>query len=109
MVNFSFGPPTTIVSYFEEIGWPAPRIDMDFSDIFAREPAYAVANERPEGYIYSTYPPLTAADEIWTKFGERLEAAFRDPSLVDNPEGIKKVLDDAAKETNDILKEHGLY
>src|SRR5690554_1606762 len=94
---------------FEEIGWPAPRIDMDFSDIFAREPAYAVANERPEGYIYSTYPPLTAADEIWTKFGERLEAAFRDPSLVDNPEGIKKVLDDAAKETNDILKEHGLY
>ena len=95
--------------FFEDIGWPVPRIDIDFSDVFAREPAYAVANEQPEGYKYSTYPPLTAADEIWTKLGERLEAAFRDASLVDNPEGIKKVLDDAAKETDEILKEHGLY
>ncbi len=104
-----FNDDKYIKKMFEEIGWPAPRIDMDFSDVFAREPAYAVANERPEGYKYSTYPPISAADEVWTKFGERLEEAFRDPSLVDNPEGIKKVLDDAAKETNNILKENGLY
>ncbi len=104
-----FNQDKYVKKMFEEIGWPAPRIDMDFSDIFAREPAYAVANERPAGYKYSTYPPLTAADEIWTKFGERLEAAFRQASLVDNPAGIKKVLDDAAQETNDILRENGLY
>jgi len=88
---------------------PVPRTDVDFSDIYANEPAFSVANERPEGYLYGTYPPLSVADEIWTKLGERLEAAFRDVSLVDNPTGIKKVLDDAAEETNRILRESKLY
>jgi multiple sugar transport system substrate-binding protein len=94
---------------FGEIGWPVPRTDVDFSDIYADEPAFSVANERPEGYMYSTYPPLIVADEIWTKLGERLEGAFRDATLVDNPEGMKKVLDDAAEETNRILREGKLY
>ncbi len=104
-----FNDDKYIKKMFEEIGWPAPRIDIDFSDVFEREPAYAIATVRPEGYRYSTYPPIGAADEIWTRLGERLEAAFRNASLVDNPEGIDKVLEDAAKETNEILKEHGLY
>lgn len=93
----------------EDIGWPVPRTDIDFSDIYKREPAYAAAMERPKGYVLSTYPPIAPADEIWTKLGERLEAAFRDSSLVDNPDGIKKVLDEAAKETNKILQDNGLY
>lgn len=93
----------------EDIGWPVPRTDLDFSDIYQREPAYATAMERPKGYVLSTYAPIGCADEIWTKLGERLEAAFRDSSLVDNPNGIKKVLDEAAKETNKILQENGLY
>jgi len=104
-----FNQDKYVKDMFERIGWPAPRVDVDFSDVFEREPAYAVANDRPEGYIYSTYPPISASDEVWTKLGERLEAAFRDSSLVDNPSGIKKVLDDAAKETDNILKDHGLY
>jgi multiple sugar transport system substrate-binding protein len=94
---------------FADIGWPVPRTDIDFSDIYAAEPGYAVANERPKGYQLGTYPPISAADEIWTKLGERLEAAFRDASLVDNPAGIKKVLDSAAEDTNKILRENKLY
>jgi multiple sugar transport system substrate-binding protein len=93
----------------EDIGWPAPRIDVDFSDIYKREPAYDAALKRPKNYKLSTYPPIDASDEIWTKLGERLEAAFRNPALVDNPKGIKKILDDAAAETNKILKDNGLY
>jgi multiple sugar transport system substrate-binding protein len=93
----------------EDIGWPAPRIDIDFSDIYKREPAYAAALKRPKGYKLSTYPPIVASDEIWTKLGERLEAAYRNPNLTNNPEGIKKALDDAAKETNQILRDNGLY
>jgi multiple sugar transport system substrate-binding protein len=104
-----FNQEKYVKKMFEDIGWPAPRIDLDFSDIYSREEAYAIANERPEGYIYSTYPPIPAADEIWTKLGERLEAAYRDASLVDNPESIKKVLNEAAIETNNILGESDLY
>ena len=98
-----------VKKFFEEIGWPSPRIDLDYSDIYSREEAYKVAMERPEGYKFSTYSPIPAADEIWTKLGERLEAAYRDVSLVDNPEEIKKVLDEAAIETNNILRESDLY
>jgi multiple sugar transport system substrate-binding protein len=93
----------------EDIGWPTPRIDIDFSEIYKREPAYAAALKRPKRYKLSTYPPIVASDEIWTKLGERLEAAYRNSALTDNPEGIKKVLDDAAKETNKILQDNGLY
>lgn len=104
-----FNQEKYVKKLFENIGWPSPRIDLDFSDIYSRQGAYAVANERPEGYKYSTYPPITAADEIWTKLGERLETAYRDASLVDNPEGIKKVLDEAVIESNNILRESDLY
>lgn len=98
-----------VKEFFEDIGWPSPRIDLDYSDIYSREEAYSTAMERPKGYKFSTYPPISAADEIWTKLGERLEAAYRDVSLVDNQEGIKKVLDEAAIETNNILRENDLY
>jgi multiple sugar transport system substrate-binding protein len=104
-----FNKPKYVKKWFEQEGWPAPRTDIDFSDVYKKYPAFAIANERPDNYLYSTYPPITAADEVWTKLGERLEKAFRNADLVDNPEGIAKVLDDAAQETNQILKDHGLY
>lgn len=104
-----FNQEKYLKEWFRNSGWVPPRIDIDFTDIFAEEPAYKTALEFPEGYIFATYPPLPCVDEIYTKLGERLEKAFRDSSLVDNPEGIKLVLEGAAEETNEILRENGLY
>jgi len=54
------------------------------------------------------YPPIPEFDEILTKFADRLaNRGFVDPSFVDNPDKIKAFLDEAAKETNDILKQNG--
>ena len=48
-------------------------------------------------------------DEVYTKLAGRLERAYRDRSLVDNPEGIAKTIKEAARETDEILKEAGEY
>jgi len=38
-----------------------------------------------------------------------LVKAYRQANLLDNPEGIWKVLEQAAAEVNEILKREGLY
>jgi multiple sugar transport system substrate-binding protein len=60
------------------------------------------------GYDEYGYPVIGPFDEVMTKLAERLVAAYANKSLLDNPAGIAKVLEDAAKETNDILKKAGL-
>ena len=58
----------------EDIGWPVPRTDIDFSDIYKREPAYALQWNGLRDMCYQLIHQFAPADEIWTKLGERLEA-----------------------------------
>lgn len=93
----------------QNIGWLPSRSDVDYSDIVAEQPgfeAFLVSDPAYEAYYL---PKLGVFDEIWTKMAERLTNAYLDSSLVNNPEGIQKVLDDMAEETNSILQREGLY
>jgi multiple sugar transport system substrate-binding protein len=63
----------------------------------------------PETFEKFHYEPIAEFDEIMTKLAERLSAAYLDESLIDNKAGLQKVLDDAAKETDDILKRANRY
>ena len=54
-------------------------------------------------------PAIPVWDEIQTKLAQRLVDAFRRQDLLDNPQGISKVISDAAEETTTILKESGFY
>jgi len=92
-----------------EIGWQPCRIDVDYEDIYKIVPQYRALMEVPEGYLVLAYPPIKPVDEIYTKLAERLVTAFTRKDLLDNPEGIAKVISEAAKETDEILKEAGLY
>jgi multiple sugar transport system substrate-binding protein len=103
-----FNQPKYLKAWFKTQGWVPPRIDIDYSDIFAEMPEYKAAFDFPEGYLLTLYPPITPIDEINTKFGERLEKAYKDSSLVGNDAAIKRFLDEAAAETNKILEENGL-
>jgi len=107
VINY-FNQPKYLKAWFKTQGWVPPRIDIDYSDIFAEMPEYKAAFDFPEGYLLTLYPPITPIDEINTKFGERLEKAFKDTSLVGNNAAIKTFLDQAAAETNKILKENGM-
>ena len=103
-----FNQPEYLKAWFETQGWVPPRTDIDYSDIFAEMPEYKAAFDFPEGYLLTLYPPIPPIDEINTKFGERLEKAFKDPSLVGDDAAIRKVLADAATETNQILADNDL-
>lgn len=91
-----------------EVGW-FPCLAADYEDILEAVPQYRAFLEMPEGFELYGIPPLACFDEIQTKLAERLISAFMDPSLVDNPEGIAKVLAEAAAETDAILRENGVY
>jgi multiple sugar transport system substrate-binding protein len=93
----------------DESGWLPQRLDADLKASLDKEPRYKSFLFSDPNYQIYTYPTLPEYDEILTKFSERLVKAFLDPSLVDNPTGIAKVLGDAAKETDDILKRNNHY
>jgi multiple sugar transport system substrate-binding protein len=92
-----------------DAGWLPARRDLDFTDVYDVHPQFRGAMEVPEGYLFVPFSSIPPSDEILTKLASRLTQAFLDPGLLDNPEGIAKVIEDAAKETDQILKDHGLY
>jgi len=93
----------------ETSGWFPARRDIDYTSIFKETPQFRAFVEFPEGYGAYGYPKIGAIDEVMTKFAERLVAAYTRKDLLDNPEGIAKVIAEAAEETDNILKEAGLY
>jgi multiple sugar transport system substrate-binding protein len=95
-------------AWFREEGWVPPRTDIDFSDIFEEMPEYRAAFDFPPGYKLWLYPPIAPADEIFTKFAERISDAFEDETLVDDREAMMSLLSEAAEETNQILADNDL-
>jgi multiple sugar transport system substrate-binding protein len=86
-------------------GWLAPRNDLDLSDLYKEFPQYKAFFVNQDLQLY---PPIPEFDEILTKFADRLATkGYTDPSFVDNPDKIKAFLNEAANETNDILKKNG--
>jgi len=94
---------------FETSGWTPARDDVDYSAIYEKNPQYWAFLEVPENFEFFGYEPITCSDEIMTRLSERLADAYLDKSLLDNPEGIARVIHEAAEETNNILKENELY
>jgi multiple sugar transport system substrate-binding protein len=92
-----------------DIGWIPQRTDYAYSDALKAHPQLAAFVFKDPNYKLFTTPSIAPFDEIETKLAERLSKAYLDPSLLDNTAGMKKVLEDAAKETDDILKKANLY
>jgi len=90
-------------------GWSAVSDTVNFEEIFQEVPQWRAFYEYPEGYKVWLYPNEKVTFEIYTKLAQRLVEAFRNQNLVDNPEGLKKVISTAAEETDRILKKAGIY
>lgn len=93
----------------EKSGWVPVRIDVDYSSILKETPQLAIFFETPEDYIVESYTGISPENEIMTRLADHLVKAFRRADLLDNSEGIWKVLEEAAAEVNQILKREGLY
>lgn len=90
-------------------GWIPARKDVNYEEILAESPQYRAFLEMPENYGLYTYPMIPCFDEVYSKLTERLLPAFRDESLLDNPGRIASVIAEAARQTDEILKEAGVY
>ena len=82
---------------------------LDYRKILNEYPQYKDVLKFPKDYELQRYPYIAPVDEIYTKLAARLVRAFRDESLLDNPKKMRKVLTEAAEETNSILKRENLY
>ncbi|MCC6177490.1 MAG: extracellular solute-binding protein [Chloroflexi bacterium] len=99
-----------LLAMLDEIGWvPLRQKGFDPASVVAKKPQFKAFVSYPDSFEKFNYEPIAEFDEIMTKLAERLSTAYLDASLVDNKAGMQKVLDDAAKETNDILKHANRY
>ena len=90
-------------------GWIPLRHDRDYSAILAQEPRYEPMINTPSGQTQYIEVPNTAYEEVTTRVGEVIQAAFRDGALVDNIEGAKRAMSRAHDTAVKILKDNGIY
>jgi multiple sugar transport system substrate-binding protein len=92
-----------------EIGWIPQRQDYTYAEALKLRPQFAAFTFKDPNYKLFTAPTIGSYDEIMTKLADRLSKAFLTPSLNENETGMKKVLEDAAKETDEILKKANIF
>lgn len=90
-------------------GWIPLRRDRDYSAILKLEPRYDSMVNTPAGQTQYIEPANTAYEEMTTRVGEVIQAAFRDASLVGNVDGAKRVMMRAHDTAVRILKDQGIY
>ncbi len=92
----------------QESGYSPLRKDRDFSWFLTENPLYKAVMESFEGYQQYLEAPNTAYEEMTTRVGEVLQEAYRDASLVDNPDGCKDVILKMQKVAQDILEDNDI-
>lgn len=90
-------------------GWVPLRKDRDYSAILKDEPRFASMTTPPQGLTLYIEAPNTSYEEMTTRMGEIIQAAFRDASLVGNVDGAKKVMMRVHDTAVKILKDNGIY
>jgi multiple sugar transport system substrate-binding protein len=92
----------------EQSGWVPLRKDRDFSAFLAKNPEYEAFLKPIAGYEAYLEPPDTAYVEATTRTGDVILAAFRDASLLGNPDGARKVIFNAYDTAAAILRREGI-
>src|SRR5262249_32239156 len=90
-------------------GWVPLRRDRDYSTVIAAEPRFAIMTSPPPDQVQYIEAPNVAYEEMTTRVGEVIQAAFRDASLVGNLEGAKRVMMRAHDTAVKILKDNGIH
>ena len=92
----------------KESGYSPLRRDRDFAWFLKDNPRYQAVMQDIPGYHQYLEPPNIAYEEMTTRVGEVLQAAYREASLVDNPEGCKKVILKMQKVAEEILADNDI-
>jgi multiple sugar transport system substrate-binding protein len=90
-------------------GWVSERGDVNWKPLLEKTPQFEVFVAPPKDTQYYVEPILTAWDEIESKMADKLTAAFIDPALNGNPARVADAVHAMAVQTDQLLKEAGLY
>ena len=100
--------PKYLKYMYLNVGWVPTRKDVSYEYVYKQVPQLRNFTYKDYNNV-QLYDPMICTDDIYTKLAERFMAAYRRSDLLDNPRGIARVIADAAEETDNILKEAGLY
>jgi multiple sugar transport system substrate-binding protein len=90
-------------------GWLSARQDVDWTPLLQKTPQFAGFLVPPKNTVFFLEPILPVWDEIETKMADRLAKSYVDPTLADNPTKVAEAIHQMATETDQILKDAGLY
>jgi multiple sugar transport system substrate-binding protein len=101
--------PENSLRLTEMTGWCSERQDVDWKPLLDKVPQFQVFVDPPKDMQYYVEPVLAPWDEIESKMADRLVAAYVDPSLNGNPAKLADAVKAMAAQTDQLLKEAGLY
>lgn len=93
----------------EMTGWCSERQDVDWKPLLDKVPQFQVFVAPPKDMQYYVEPVLPPWDEIESKMADKLVAAYVDPALNGNPAKVADAIKAMAAQTDQLLKEAGLY
>ncbi len=101
--------PENSLRLTEMTGWISERQDVDWKPLLDKTPQFQVFVSPPKDMEYYVEPILSPWDEIESKLADKLVAAYIDPSLNGNPAKLAETVKAMAAQTDQLLKEAGLY
>ena len=100
--------PDNLLWLLDNVGWLPNRLGLDYAPIIEAKPAFEAYVDYPDDYGFFTNPAVGPVEEIMARFAAQLETAFANPALAGDDAAIDAFLQQAADETNGILKREGL-
>jgi multiple sugar transport system substrate-binding protein len=94
------------VQTMRDIGWIYDRKGVDYSSVYANEPHFQQALDRPKGFKLYVSQPATSWAEVYTNLASALTVAYTDVSLMDNKPKIMAWLAAQADAANKVLEKN---
>jgi multiple sugar transport system substrate-binding protein len=97
------------VMMMRDVGWTTSRKNVDYSSVYAQEPHFQQALDRPPGFELRLTHAAVSWVEVFTNFSSFLVNSYADPSLVDNKAKVMSLLEAAAQDAIKVLKANNEY
>jgi multiple sugar transport system substrate-binding protein len=97
---------TYCVQMMRDVGWIYCRTGVDYSSVYAAEPHFKQALDRPAGFVLKPAAGAVSYNEVYTALASALTVAYTDASLMDNKPKIMAWLAAQEDVVNKILQKN---
>jgi len=94
------------VQMMRDVGWTCSKKGVDYSSVYAIEPHFQQALDRPKGFQLRPAQASVSWAEVFTNFASALTVAYTDASMMDNKPKIMAWLQAQADAANKVLEKN---